>query len=553
MLGFNVTRTFVVLLILTVEAACVEINEGEFLNKVSKLLATEPNNPKCFSQRLEDVTCFWEQEDLSKDNVTYEFHYKLQEEVKKLCNLSEEKTEKNTSFYICKFPFVDVAFFIPVEIEVIASKTLLYNGTIEVIASKTLLYNRTIYVDQVVLLDPPTNLTVSQMGNPGQLYVQWTPPKLSHLGNSIKYEVSFSVVGESIQKVYVIEKKTECMLLNLKPQTKYSISIRAKPDGVSYDGYWSAWSEPVTELMQNDMDPLILSLSIILALIVLSLISIILITHRRMLMSKMWPLIPSPEKSFEGLFTVYKGNFQEWMGSSNNYLWWNPHFLYMEDLPVSLEILSELQNRLPSLPRKRGHHLCMENSPLFIPSRHNITDIHQQAKPSVVVDAPVDPRNGYVVLNENFVPCTTISRQSYGDQDVSDEDMPLGLLFAESNRSKALSSEEEQESSQQSSISSSRSGDPSPVAQEGLDSSPSFEYTVFDPAEELLYPKRWKSNMDPKYAYQMLSDSGISAGYSTTDGCSYTGNGLTGFYTNLSKNRVHNERLPQRPAVYPQC
>lgn len=541
LLGFNVNRTLVIFLImiLTVEVVCVDINEGGFYSKVSKLLSTEPRNPKCFTKRLEDLTCFWEQKHLNEDNMKYKFYYQFQEEEKKLCSLTEEKTEKNMTLYICKFPLVDIVAFSPVEIEIFAAKNLLYN--------------RTFYVDQVVLLDPPTNLTVSQRGKPGQLYVQWTPPVLSYLDNSIKYEVNFSVAGTDIQKVDVIDGKTECILLNLNPRTAYSISIRAKLDGVSYNGYWSAWSEPVTEITQTDMDPLILSISIMMALIVLFLISVILITHRRMLMTKVWPLIPSPEKTFEGLFTVYKGNFQEWMGSSTNYLWWNPHFIYMEDLPVSLEILSELQSRLPSLPRKRSHHLCLEDSPLFIPSRHNITDVHQEAKPSVVVNAPVDPRNGYVMLNENFVPCTTVSKHNYSDQDVSDEDMPLGLLFAESNMNKAPSSEEEQDFSHQSSFSSSRSADPSPVVQEGLDSSPSFEYTVFDPAEELLYPKPWNPNLDPKYSYRMLSDSGISAGYSTTDVSSYTGNALTGFYTNLHKNRVHNDRILQRPAVYSQC
>lgn len=38
---------------------------------------------------------------------------------------------------------------------------------------------------------------------------------------------------------------TEKILTNLRPGVKYEVQVRIKLDGISYDGYWSAWSTGV--------------------------------------------------------------------------------------------------------------------------------------------------------------------------------------------------------------------------------------------------------------------------------------------------------------------
>lgn len=32
----------------------------------------------------------------------------------------------------------------------------------------------------------------------------------------------------------------------LRGSTHYSVRVRARPDGLSYNGYWSPWSQPAT-------------------------------------------------------------------------------------------------------------------------------------------------------------------------------------------------------------------------------------------------------------------------------------------------------------------
>lgn len=46
-------------------------------------------------------------------------------------------------------------------------------------------------------------------------------------------------------KVEEIKASTKLILRGLQPGTRYKVWVRIKPDGVAYDGYWSAWTEPV--------------------------------------------------------------------------------------------------------------------------------------------------------------------------------------------------------------------------------------------------------------------------------------------------------------------
>uniref|UniRef100_F6S2S8 Fibronectin type-III domain-containing protein n=1 Tax=Ornithorhynchus anatinus TaxID=9258 RepID=F6S2S8_ORNAN len=301
--------------------------------------------------RLEDFVCFWE-ERTNHSKVNYSFFYQLEGEPRKECRLKVTKTARNTVRYTCNFPVADTSCFTPLALSITTGKP---NSEV---------HNRTVFINQVVFLDPPSNLTVRKTEKPGQVHLRWLPPNIPHMTRDIRYEVNFSAVGADMQKVDILEGRTECLIVNLRGQTRYRFAVRAKLDDLSYNGYWSAWSEPATVLTASDLDPLILTLSLILLFILLLLAMMALFSHRRFLKKKIWPGIPSPEHEFEGLFTIHKGNFQLWLGQRNAYLWWGHRFAYLEDQPTLLEVLSELPWASGSLLPPTGN-LTVDEAPLL--------------------------------------------------------------------------------------------------------------------------------------------------------------------------------------------
>ncbi|KAJ7317025.1 hypothetical protein JRQ81_003187 [Phrynocephalus forsythii] len=313
-----------------------------FNSKVTFLLDKEPLDPKCFTQQLEDLTCFWETSEPAteqKNQSLYTFAYKFQEDTStKTCNLTVAHIPLNKMRHFCFFPRQDVSAFSPMEINIL-----------DVHSPNITLHSRDIYVEKLIFLDPPSNLSVRPLESARQVNLSWLPPPVAHMGNNLRYEVAILPEGYKTRQVESITGQTY-YLMYLKHGIRYTFSVRVKAGGASYDGYWSTWSETTSVVTPNDLDPLILTLSVILVLIVLLLAFITLMSNRRFLKKKVWPVIPSPEHEFKDLFTIYKGNFQLWMGHQNVYLWWSQNPLYLEEQPFMVEILSDCDGRKVDVP-----------------------------------------------------------------------------------------------------------------------------------------------------------------------------------------------------------
>ncbi|XP_006898856.1 PREDICTED: erythropoietin receptor [Elephantulus edwardii] len=475
------------------------IQDPKFERKVALLGARGRDELLCFTERLEDLVCFWEEAasaGVGPDN--YSFTYQLEGEPWKLCRLHQALTASGAVRFWCSLPTADTSSFVPLKLRVTAAP------------SGTLRYHRVIHVNEVVFLDPPAGLLARQVEEGGHVVLRWLPPPGAPMTSHIRYEVDVSAGNGAggAQKVEILQGRTECVLSNLRGRTRYTFAVRARMAEPSFGGYWSAWSEPASLLTASDLDPLILTLSVILVLILLLLAVLALLSHRRTLKQKFWPGIPSPESEFEGLFTTHKGNFQLWLYQNDDCLWWSPCTPFVEDPPSPLEVLSErcwvaMQAVEPGAEDK---------GPLLEPVGS------EQA------------RDTYLVLDKWLLP-----------QSPPSEDLP------EPGDSVDMTAKDED--SEASSCSSTTALKPRP---EGA-SPASFEYTILDPNSQLLRPRAPPLALPPtpphlKYLYLVVSDSGISTDYSSGDSQGTPGAPSDSPYSNSYENSLGPVPEPSSPS-----
>ncbi|KAL0993010.1 hypothetical protein UPYG_G00102120 [Umbra pygmaea] len=489
--------------------------------KVALLLRVEPNNPKCFAEGIRDLTCFWEGDQERADSAKqYSFIYKYQNENSNMCNVTALPAAGSKILYFCRLS--QTQLFVPLDIQVFRDELLIHN--------------RSLHVELVFLLDPPANLTVMHTEKQGQLKVSWLPPPLKYMADSMMYQVSYTMAGDSMEQVEEVSASSELILHGVQQASKYNVRIRVKLDGVSYSGYWSAWTDPVLiETMPGDPDPLTMSVSVITFLFVTMLSLIVLLFKRRFLVKKIWPIIPSPESKFQGLFTVYGGDFQEWLGHSTGGLYLRPAYYFTEERPSPLEVLSEARlgtsltsSALPTkalavLGDERDEEKKLKKMDSALLERWRETShepwlmdqlrgLHQLPAPQAQC-SPLESHDAYV----------TLSAQNHSGveqlDDILEETSPLQILFA-SGRTHS-ESHSDLGSLQQSSGSG------------RLSSQSSFEY-----------PNNTWPPKGPGYTYMAGADSGVSMDYSPMSLSRIDSIGKGVIYTNEYKNEIPVPRQP---------
>ncbi|MGH0123850.1 UNVERIFIED_CONTAM: hypothetical protein FKN15_063400 [Acipenser sinensis] len=157
-------------------------------------------------------------------------------EEEKKCTLTHQRVDPDTGLHVCSFPPEDVYLFVEAHIKVTESGT---NKPV---------YERVVNVENQVLLDPPTDVSVSLNGKPQQLTVRWTAPRPGNL----QYEIQYS--SDRAQAKVSEPQSLVHTLYGLSPGEKYNIAVRAKPDGSSRDGFWSAWSQTASAVVPRPAD-----------------------------------------------------------------------------------------------------------------------------------------------------------------------------------------------------------------------------------------------------------------------------------------------------------
>ncbi|XP_035252781.1 erythropoietin receptor-like isoform X1 [Anguilla anguilla] len=364
----------------------------DFETKVALLTSVEQEDPKCFAEGMVDLTCFWE-EDGHRAPDQYTFTYKYQNENSSACAVASQPAGGGRTRYFCRLS--RVKHFVSLDLQVFRNGTPLHNRSLSIDLvflldpPANLTVTRTGKKGQLrVRWLPPSlkHMTDSMMYEVSYALAGSRMGKVqrrcSHMGQVQRrcshsrysagavtwdrysagavtwdrYSAGAVTAGTAqlqsqvqrrcshMGQLEVVRGNTEFILHNLQAATRYDVRVRAKPDGLAYNGYWSAWTPSVSmETPPSDLDPLIIGLCLVISLILTLLSLSVFLSHRRFLW-KMWPLIPSPEDQFPGLFTVYGGDFLEWLGQSNGWLQLRPGLFYQEAISDPLEVLSEASN-----------------------------------------------------------------------------------------------------------------------------------------------------------------------------------------------------------------
>lgn len=87
----------------------------------------------------------------------------------------------------------------------------------------------------------------------------WSPASYSHCSSgavlpSSDWSAPPACVGSRGQ-VEILDGRTECVLSNLRRGTRYTFTVRARMAEPSFDGFWSAWSEPASLLTASGEAP----------------------------------------------------------------------------------------------------------------------------------------------------------------------------------------------------------------------------------------------------------------------------------------------------------
>ncbi|XP_062854235.1 thrombopoietin receptor [Trichomycterus rosablanca] len=214
-----------------------QMNCLSYLTKQDQALLSDQPDPKCFTTDLTDFTCFWE----SLGDKSYDFVYTIDnDETSSTCNISQQETEEGEVLHICFFLPADVYMFVPVDIKVKDKDT------------NTTIYNSTLHVEDQVLPNPPSNVSLHPTGAAGEMLVR------CHVTNplntkKILYELRYSSNESPDEVVQLSSSKCEHKLPSLVPGQMCTLQMRIKL-GLHSDGHWSDWSAPVSAMVAQSAD-----------------------------------------------------------------------------------------------------------------------------------------------------------------------------------------------------------------------------------------------------------------------------------------------------------
>ncbi|XP_069842011.1 cytokine receptor common subunit gamma isoform X2 [Dendropsophus ebraccatus] len=170
-----------------------------------------------------------------------------------------------------------------------------------------------------VKMDPPSNLHVQNTSSL-ELLLTWNQSFGSFPPRCMTYQVRHQNMASSEWTVKDASSKS-FTLPSYDPRQIYTFQVRSQINiHCGNSKLWSDWSQAVAwgrNVTVTDEQPSTFTNAFVITGVTVMLVVVVVLVIRT---DRIWmifvPQIPNPGKKFEDLFTVYKYNFQDWLGIS---------------------------------------------------------------------------------------------------------------------------------------------------------------------------------------------------------------------------------------------
>ncbi|ELK13110.1 Thrombopoietin receptor [Pteropus alecto] len=263
---------------------------------------------QCFTLDLKNVTCQWQQQDHASSQGFF-YHSRPQccprdrDPIWEKCEEEEKNPELQPSqFTRCHFKsrndsVIHILVELPPLLHLIPcpeslTLTLLTHGPGDSDVSEGL---RPLSDDIPVVLIPTPNLHWREVSS-GQLELEWQHPS-SWAAQETCYQLRYTGEGHQDWKVLEPPLGAQGETLELRPRSRYRLQLRARLHGPTYQGPWSAWSDPVRLETASEMAWISLVTALLLVLGLSALLGLLLLRwqfleHYRSLRHALWPSLP---------------------------------------------------------------------------------------------------------------------------------------------------------------------------------------------------------------------------------------------------------------------
>ncbi|KAM4628658.1 thrombopoietin receptor [Polymixia lowei] len=328
----------------------------------------------CYTSDLQNITCQW------NDNTYREITYKLLYKTGLRSNLRNSE-DLDWRECLAHGNLNDVCRFHGDESRVVWVK--LSTGPTPGPLDRTF-YTEPFTLNSSIKTAPPGHLRAKL--ERGRLFLSWEAPLVA-LSAHLQYQVDYQPREDGPWMTVLLKGPETETCLEVTTGSRYSVQVRAKPNGSIYSGHWSDWSHEVTGDIPSDIGTFLILCTTLMMLIMAVVFISLFPRYLSKLKKYLWPPVPNLDKVLQGFLTEING--QTWDSSFTEKQ-------CIEETPASVvEVMSE--EEASGCGKPSG-----ESTQFLSPERGSSGGEQVEGSPEVGLEVCLD----YVTLSlDDVVPC----------------------------------------------------------------------------------------------------------------------------------------------------